>query len=84
MAPYRTGLLIIRAWIEKGSSKTLRAHIRSTTDVANGFTSERTVADVTSTSEVVESWLEDVLVQGPLEAEVCKPDQKELEKIRRD
>jgi hypothetical protein len=37
MALYRTGLLIIRAWIEKGSRKPLRAHIRATTDVSKGF-----------------------------------------------
>jgi hypothetical protein len=32
-----TGLFIIRAWIEEGSSEPLRAHIRLTTDVSSGF-----------------------------------------------
>ncbi len=34
----RTGLLIIRAWIEEGSSEPLRARIRCTTDISEAFT----------------------------------------------
>ena len=64
MAPDRTGLLIIRAWIEQGSSKPLRAHIRLTNDVAVGFASETTLADVAAVSTVVEAWLQDVLLDG--------------------
>jgi len=61
MPLYRTGLLIIRAWVEKTSSKPLRAHIRTTTDVSKGFESELTVADVASANAVVETWLGNVL-----------------------
>jgi hypothetical protein len=37
----RTSLLIIRAWLEDGSSEPLRAQVRLTGDVSKGF--ERTV-----------------------------------------
>lgn len=61
---FHTGLLIIRAWVEPGSSKPLRAHIRLTTDVATGFASEATLADVHAVSAAVEAWLGDVLLDG--------------------
>ena len=61
MPHYRTGLLIIRAWVEKASTKPLRAHIRTTADVSQGFENELTVADVASANAVVETWLGDVL-----------------------
>ena len=57
----RTGLLIIRAWLEKASSKPLRAHIRATTDVSEGFETELTVTDVPTASAAVEKWLGDVV-----------------------
>ena len=59
-----TGLFIIRAWVEQGSLKPLRAHIRLTTDVAAGFACETTLADVHAVSAAVESWLQDVLLDG--------------------
>ena len=64
MALDHTGLLIIRAWVEQGSSKPLRAQIRLTTDVAAGLTSEITLVDVNAVSEEVEAWLQDVLLDG--------------------
>ncbi len=60
----RTGLLIIRAWVEQGSSKPLRAQIRLTTDVASGFASEMTLAEVEAVSAAVEAWLDDVLADA--------------------
>ena len=65
MAPTRTGLLIIRAWIEPTSSSPLRARVRLTTDVASGLESERTFADIQSVCTAVESWLEDVFDAEP-------------------
>ena len=59
-----TGLLIIRAWVEEGSSKPLRARIRFTTKVGDGFERELTVAEVADVSTVVETWLRDVLLNG--------------------
>jgi uncharacterized protein YrrD len=69
MTLYRTGLLLIRAWVEKGSAKPLRATIRATTDVSKGFESDLTVADVAATTAMVETWLGDVLAAGQLEEE---------------
>jgi uncharacterized protein YrrD len=77
MPIYRTGLLIIRAWIERGSLKPLRAHIQTTTDVSKGFESELTVADVASTSAAVETWLAEVIVAGEAE----KAEKEVLERI---
>jgi hypothetical protein len=59
-----TGLLIIRAWVENGSSKPLRAQIRLTTNIAAGITSEMTLAEITSVSAQVEAWLHDVLLSN--------------------
>jgi hypothetical protein len=59
-----TGLLIIRAWVEKGSSKPLRAQVRLTTNVSFGITSEMTLAEISSVSAEVEAWLHDVLLAG--------------------
>ena len=77
MPRYRTGLLLIRAWIEKGSLKPLRAHIRATTDVSDGFESELIVADIPSAAAMVETWLGDVLAAGAAETEVVKTIGKE-------
>ena len=65
MAPIRTGLLIIRAWIEPASSSPLRARIRLTTDVATGIESELAFSDVQSVCTAVESWLQDVSEAEP-------------------
>ena len=78
----RTSLLLIRAWIEKASSQPLRAHIRATTDVSNGFESELTVADVDSTTAVVKNWLRDVVAAGQrVEGEAVKTICKETKPI---
>src|SRR5688500_4393498 len=69
MPTYRTGLLIIRAWLEKGSRKPLRAQIRATTDVSKGFDSELTVTDVATTSAAVETRLGDVMADGQVAKE---------------
>ena len=64
MPASRTGLLIIRAWIEEGSSEPLRAHIRLTTDVSSGFEDSMTLSQVPAVCEAVETWLGNVL-SGP-------------------
>lgn len=46
MEKRRTGLLVIRAWIEKGSTNPLRAEVSQTSDVSAGFTSKASLADV--------------------------------------
>ena len=57
----RTALLIVRAWLERGSLDPLRARIRLTTDVSAGFEQELTLTDVKTVSLAVETWLQDVL-----------------------
>jgi hypothetical protein len=57
----RIGLFIIRAWVEPGSSSPLRAHIRRTTDVSQGFELGLTVTEREAVVEVVEAWLSELL-----------------------
>jgi hypothetical protein len=61
-----TGLLIIRAYLERGSSSPLRAEIRLTSDVSMGI--ERTVnlVDAEVVVQVVRSWLHDLLEGMPV------------------
>ena len=61
MASPLTGLFIIRAWIEEGSSVPLRAHIRLTTDVSSGFEDSLTLSQVSAVCEAVATWLGNVL-----------------------
>ena len=57
----RTGLFIIRVWIEEGSSEPLRARIRLTTDVSSGFEDSMTLSQVHAVCEAVATWLGDML-----------------------
>ena len=61
MPASRTGLLVIRAWIEERSSEPLRAHIRLTTDVSSGFEETMTLSQVPAVCEAVETWLGNLL-----------------------
>lgn len=56
-----TGLLIIRAWVENGSSEPLRAHMRLSTDLSVGIERELTLTLVDEVCNTVEEWLESVL-----------------------
>ena len=56
----RTGLLIIRAWIEEGSSKPLRAQVRISTDVSNGFERTLTLAEPEAVRDTVLEWLDQI------------------------
>jgi hypothetical protein len=65
MVTGRTALLIIRAWLEHGSLKPLRAQIRLTTDVSHGLDEkELTLTDVAAVGDAVEAWLLDVSADG--------------------
>lgn len=61
MSTDRTGLLIIRAWIEEGSPEPLRARIRLTRDVSAGIERTLTVSRVEQVGATVEEWLADML-----------------------
>jgi hypothetical protein len=61
----RIGLLIIRVWIEPGSTSPLRAHIRLTVDVAKGFDQTLTVAQEEAVVAVVRAWMSEVMTPSP-------------------
>ena len=53
------GLLILRAWTERGSNEPLRAHIRLTTDVSEGFERSLTLTRAEDVCSTVAEWLAD-------------------------
>ncbi len=65
MASDRSGLLIIRAWTEPGSSETLRAHVRLTTDVSAGFERTLTFSQSETVCATVQEWLANFLADAP-------------------
>ena len=69
MASDRTGLLIIRAWIEEGSSEPLRANIRISDDVADGFRRTVTLSRPEAVCAEVEEWLAQLLRNAYLPSE---------------
>ena len=60
MANTRTGLLIIRAWAEPGSSSPLRVRVRLTTDVSVGLERSETLTQADTVLEVVRAWLSEM------------------------
>jgi hypothetical protein len=56
--------MIIRAWLEPGSSNPLRAQVRLTTDVTAGFSTELTLAEVGEVSATMERWLAEVVANA--------------------
>jgi hypothetical protein len=61
--------MIIRAWVEPGSARPLRAHLRFTTDVSAVFDSEITLAEIQDVTSTVQAWLADVLTEPVSEEE---------------
>ena len=57
----KTGLLIIRAWVEEGSSEPLRADVRATTDVSAGIERSVTLAHAKEVGAAVQKWLAEIL-----------------------
>jgi hypothetical protein len=60
----RTGLLIIRAWIEEGSSAPLRAQLSMTSDVSMGMERSSVHSEILDVGVEVEAWLKEIL-SGP-------------------
>jgi hypothetical protein len=58
---HRTGLLIIRAWVERGSTDPLRANIRVTDDVSLGIEQTLEVAQPEGVSRIVDAWVRGLL-----------------------
>lgn len=66
MTPRPTGLIVLRVWIEEGSSEPLRVHVRQTHDLSRGFRSSRTLADVDEVMATIRAFLETSgAVDGP-------------------
>jgi hypothetical protein len=65
VAKTRTGLLIIRAWAEPGSSSPLRIQVRLTTDVSLGVERSETVTEPDAAVEIVQIWLQDMANTAP-------------------
>jgi hypothetical protein len=61
MAIGNSGLLIIRAYSQAGSSSPLRAEIRLTRDVSAGIERTLNLADREGVVQAVRTWLDDVL-----------------------
>jgi hypothetical protein len=61
MPNHRTGLLIIRAWLEGESTEPLRAHVRVTDDVSEGIQRTVTLAKPDRVSDLVDAWLRGIL-----------------------
>ena len=57
----QVGMIIIRAWIEEGSSEPLRAHIRITDDVSAGVERTLTLTQPDAVSLVVQEWLAEMV-----------------------
>jgi uncharacterized protein len=57
MVPARTGLIIIRAWIEPDSTKPLRAYVRRSNDVTVGIGDESPFAEIDAVCAAVRDWL---------------------------
>jgi len=60
----RIGLFLIRAWVELGSSSPLRAEIRRTTDVSQGFERRLTVAEKEAVVAAVQAWISEMLADS--------------------
>jgi len=65
VAKTRTGLLIIRAWAEPGSSSSLRVQIRLTTDVSLGVERSETLTEADAAIEIVQIWLLEMAATAP-------------------
>jgi hypothetical protein len=61
MPNFRTALLIVRAWVERGSPAPLRANIRLTKDVSGEFEPEVTVTSPEAGAEAIKVFLQDVV-----------------------
>jgi hypothetical protein len=60
----RIGLFLLRAWVEPGSSSPLRAEIRRTTDVSQGFEQRLTVAEKAAVVAAVQAWMSKMLADS--------------------
>lgn len=61
----RTGLMIIRAWVEEGSTQPLRAQVRLSRDVSAGVEGTFTFTTADDVCAAVRTWLAEIMqMQG--------------------
>ena len=60
-----TGLVVLRVWIEEGSTEPLRVLVRQTHDVSRGFPRVVTLTDVDEVMATVRRFLESTRAGGP-------------------
>ncbi len=61
MAVAPVGMLVIRAGVEEGSERPLRAEVRLTADSGRGFQRELTFSEAGPVEALVRTWLADLL-----------------------
>jgi hypothetical protein len=61
MLAERTGVLIIRAWVEPGSEEPLRARLRISSDISSGIERSVTLTEPDAVLLMVAGWLDDML-----------------------
>jgi hypothetical protein len=61
MTREKRALLIVHAWMEPGSDRPLRAHMRATADVEAGFGRDLTLSNIDAACDGVRDWLERVV-----------------------
>jgi hypothetical protein len=67
MVTRRTGLLIIRAGVEDGSTERLRAQIRVTDDLTTGIQHSVTLVQPDTVGELIDTWLHTILATAALD-----------------
>jgi hypothetical protein len=55
------GLLVVRAWNERGSERPLRAEVKLTCDIRHGFQRQLTLSDTDAVQAAVRAWLEEIV-----------------------
>jgi len=68
-----TGLLIIRAWVEKGSSEPLRAEVRIVTDTSARVERTLTLSRTEAVCATVQEWLADILSDAERPNSTARP-----------
>ena len=68
MPKFRDALLIMRAWVERGSTAPLRVSIRHSEDLADGLGQTITVTSPETGAQAVKVWLDGVVEADRLDA----------------
>jgi len=56
-APERTGILVVRVWLEPGTPGRLRARLTQAADLGDPGTTLATASDLPGVCDAVEAWL---------------------------